>query len=101
MEMVIFIAVAVLGAAAVGFDKGIGAFIGALLSMSSTTVVVNCLESSKTMSSEYGQITIGTLILQDCTVGIMFAVMPLIGKTQDEEFDESNPFRSLESLLDI
>ena len=54
-----------------------GAFIGALLSMSSTSVVVKCLEVTRTTASAYGQITIGTLILQDCMVGLMFALMPV------------------------
>jgi Kef-type K+ transport system membrane component KefB len=54
----------------------IGVFIGALLSMSSTSVVVKCLEVTKATGTVYGQITIGTLILQDCTVGLMFALMP-------------------------
>ena len=54
----------------------LGVFIGALLSMSSTSVVVKCLEVTKATGTVYGQITIGTLILQDCTVGLMFALMP-------------------------
>ncbi len=56
-----------------------GVFIGALLSMSSTSVVIKCLEATKTTNSPYGQITIGTLILQDCSVGLMFALMPAFG----------------------
>jgi hypothetical protein len=53
-----------------------GLFIGALLSMSSTSVVIKCLESTRSTGSAYGQLTIGTLILQDCSVGLMFALMP-------------------------
>ncbi len=37
---------------------------GALLSMSSTAVVVKCLEVMRSSSSAYGQITTGTLLLQ-------------------------------------
>lgn len=87
MEMFVFVAIAVVSASLTGADVGVGAFIGALLSLSSTSVVANCLESSKTTSSHYGQITIGTLILQDCTVGIMFAIMPLMGEHQDDDAD--------------
>ncbi|KAL3332263.1 hypothetical protein AABB24_032717 [Solanum stoloniferum] len=29
----------------------------------------------------YGQVTIGTLILQDCTVGLLFALLPILGGT--------------------
>lgn len=51
-------------AAAAGAPPGQGIFVGALLSMSSTAVVVKCLEVMRTSSSAYGQITVGTLILQ-------------------------------------
>ena len=85
--MLIFVVIAIATASITGADVGIGAFIGALLSLSSTSVVANCLESSKTSTTQYGQITIGTLILQDCTVGIMFAIMPLIGENQDNDTD--------------
>jgi Kef-type K+ transport system membrane component KefB len=47
--------------------------------MSSTSVVVKCLESYRMNGTAFGQITIGTLILQDCSVGIMFALMPALG----------------------
>mmetsp|Transcript_9290 Transcript_9290/g.28306 ORF Transcript_9290/g.28306 Transcript_9290/m.28306 type:complete len:502 (-) Transcript_9290:314-1819(-) len=58
-------------------DAAPGAFVGALLSMSSTSIVVKCLEASKSMFSSYGTITVGTLILQDCWVGLLFALLPL------------------------
>eukprot|EP00210_Caulerpa_lentillifera_P001243 g1199.t1 len=83
IEMGIFITLSTALAYLIGAKIGEGVFIGALLSLSSTCVVANCLETSKTSTTLYGQITIGTLILQDCTVGIMFALMPLIGKHQD------------------
>lgn len=57
-----------------------GVFVGALLSMSSTSVVIKCLEATKMSGTTYGQITLGTLILQDCTVGILFALMPVFGQ---------------------
>ncbi|WIA16636.1 hypothetical protein OEZ85_013299 [Tetradesmus obliquus] len=66
-------------AAAVKSNVPQGIFVGALLSMSSTSVVVKCLEAYHMTGSAYGQITIGTLILQDCSVGLMFALMPAFG----------------------
>eukprot|EP00798_Chlamydomonas_sp_ICE-L_P015158 gene15158-21226_t len=54
-----------------------GVFIGAILSMSSTSVVVKCLEATKSTASAFGNITIGTLILQDMSVGLMFALLPV------------------------
>lgn len=41
-----------------------GAFVGALVAMSSTSIVVKVLTESRTQNSQPGQITIGTLILQ-------------------------------------
>mmetsp|Transcript_16165 Transcript_16165/g.35012 ORF Transcript_16165/g.35012 Transcript_16165/m.35012 type:complete len:704 (+) Transcript_16165:101-2212(+) len=58
-----------------------GVFTGALLSMSSTSVVVKCLEVTRSMNTSYGSITVGTLILQDCTVGLLFALMPVFKPT--------------------
>lgn len=51
-------------AAAVKSNVTQGIFVGALLSMSSTSVVVKCLQAYHMTASAYGQITIGTLILQ-------------------------------------
>ena len=56
-----------------------GIFIGGFLSMSSTTVVVKCLMERDEMSALHGQITLGTLILQDCTIGLLFALLPVLG----------------------
>lgn len=54
-----------------------GAFVGALLAMSSTTIVVKCLESTRSTATLFGQITVGTLITQDMLVGFLFALAPL------------------------
>jgi hypothetical protein len=62
--------------AALGGGAARGAFVGALLSMSSTGVVVKCLEASRTSGSAFGQLTIGTLVLQDVAVGLLFALTP-------------------------
>eukprot|EP00879_Flechtneria_rotunda_P007639 GHRR01008011.1.p1 GENE.GHRR01008011.1~~GHRR01008011.1.p1 ORF type:complete len:773 (+),score=293.49 GHRR01008011.1:254-2572(+) len=77
-------------AAAVESNVTQGVFVGALLSMSSTSVVVKCLEASRTNASAYGQITIGTLILQDCSVGLMFALMPAFGTAAASSEDISS-----------
>lgn len=56
-----------------------GVFVGAFLSMSSTAVVVKFLIERNTNNSLYGQVTIGTLIFQDCAVGLLFALLPVLG----------------------
>ncbi|XP_021275863.1 K(+) efflux antiporter 4 isoform X2 [Herrania umbratica] len=56
-----------------------GVFVGAFLSMSSTAVVLKFLMERNSISALHGQVTIGTLILQDCAVGLLFALLPVLG----------------------
>ncbi|CAN1185554.1 K(+) efflux antiporter 4 [Linum perenne] len=58
-----------------------GVFVGAFLSMSSTAVVLKFLMERNSINTLYGQVTVGTLILQDCTVGLLFALLPVLGGT--------------------
>ncbi|CAH8389254.1 unnamed protein product [Eruca vesicaria subsp. sativa] len=58
-----------------------GIFVGAFLSMSSTAVVLKFLMEKNSISALHGQITVGTLILQDCAVGLLFALLPVLGGT--------------------
>ena len=56
-----------------------GLFIGALVAMSSTSVVVKCLaDAPRSTPSRTGSIVVGTLILQDCAVGLLFAATPAL-----------------------
>ncbi|XP_021800111.1 K(+) efflux antiporter 5-like [Prunus avium] len=56
-----------------------GVFVGSFLSMSSTAVVVKFLGEQNSSSALHGQVTIGTLIFQDCAVGLLFALLPVLG----------------------
>ncbi|XP_010266997.1 PREDICTED: K(+) efflux antiporter 4-like isoform X2 [Nelumbo nucifera] len=58
-----------------------GIFVGAFLSMSSTAVVLKFLMERNSINALHGQVTIGTLILQDCAVGLLFALLPVLGGT--------------------
>mmetsp|Transcript_22266 Transcript_22266/g.48941 ORF Transcript_22266/g.48941 Transcript_22266/m.48941 type:complete len:661 (-) Transcript_22266:274-2256(-) len=60
-----------------------GVFIGAFLSMSSTAVVLKCLQDRNATQKLHGQVIIGTLILQDCIVGLLFALLPVLGSGLD------------------
>ncbi|THF99995.1 hypothetical protein TEA_017533 [Camellia sinensis var. sinensis] len=64
-----------------GGEVSEGVFIGAFLSMSSTAVVLKFLMERNSINALHGQITIGTLILQDCAVGLLFALLPVLGGT--------------------
>ncbi|KAI3458245.1 hypothetical protein Pfo_014908 [Paulownia fortunei] len=56
-----------------------GVFVGCFLSMSSTAVVVKFLVEQNSNNALHGQVTIGTLIFQDCAVGLLFALLPVLG----------------------
>ncbi|KAK6135280.1 hypothetical protein DH2020_030981 [Rehmannia glutinosa] len=56
-----------------------GVFVGCFLSMSSTAVVVKFLVEQNSNNVLHGQVTIGTLIFQDCAVGLLFALLPVLG----------------------
>ncbi|KAF3333394.1 K(+) efflux antiporter 4 isoform X1 [Carex littledalei] len=56
-----------------------GIFVGAFLSMSSTAVVLKFLMEKNGINALHGQVTVGTLILQDCAVGLLFALLPILG----------------------
>ncbi|KAL8109867.1 hypothetical protein AgCh_025818 [Apium graveolens] len=58
-----------------------GVFVGAFLSMSSTAVVLKFLMEKNSVNALHGQVTMGTLILQDCAVGLLFALLPILGGT--------------------
>ncbi|XP_050264253.1 K(+) efflux antiporter 6-like [Quercus robur] len=58
-----------------------GVFVGAFLSMSSTAVVLKFLMEKASTNALHGQVTIGILILQDCCVGLLFALLPVLGGT--------------------
>ncbi|KAJ0030440.1 hypothetical protein Pint_12940 [Pistacia integerrima] len=64
-----------------GVKPSEGIFVGAFLSMSSTAVVLKFLMEKNSSNALHGQVTIGTLILQDCAVGLLFALLPVLGGT--------------------
>ncbi|XP_076934436.1 K(+) efflux antiporter 4-like [Bidens hawaiensis] len=64
-----------------GGEASEGVFVGAFLSMSSTAVVLKFLMEKNSITTLYGQVTVGTLILQDCAVGLLFALLPILGGT--------------------
>jgi len=51
-------------------------FVGCFISMSSTSVVLKSLESTKKQASTAGNAMVGILIFQDLALGVMLAVLP-------------------------
>ncbi|XP_050224315.1 K(+) efflux antiporter 5 [Mercurialis annua] len=79
LQIVIFMFLCGITAVLCGAKLSEGIFVGFFLSMSSTAVVVKFLVERNSSNSLHGQVTIGTLILQDCAVGLLFALLPVLG----------------------
>ncbi|KAG8073285.1 hypothetical protein GUJ93_ZPchr0006g42012 [Zizania palustris] len=79
LQIVLFMFLCGLTAMLCGAKSSEGVFVGAFLSMSSTAVVSKFLVEKGSTNALYGQVTIGTLILQDCAVGLLFALLPVLG----------------------
>ncbi len=55
-----------------------GVFLGAILSLSSTAVVLKCLMERNETETPHGQIMLGILVVQDLALGLMLAVLPTL-----------------------
>ncbi|WOK96984.1 K(+) efflux antiporter 4-like [Canna indica] len=81
LQIALFMCLCGIIASLCGGKTSEGIFVGAFLSMSSTAVVLKFLMERNSINALHGQVTMGTLILQDCTVGLLFAVLPILGGT--------------------
>ncbi|KDP34108.1 hypothetical protein JCGZ_07679 [Jatropha curcas] len=81
LQIVLFMFLCGITAMLCGGKPSDGVFVGAFLSMSSTAVVLKFLMEKNSTNALHGQVTIGTLILQDCAVGLLFALLPVLGGT--------------------
>ncbi|GLT79064.1 hypothetical protein SLA2020_505720 [Shorea laevis] len=79
LQILLFMCLCGITAKLCGGKTSEGVFVGVLLSMSSTAVVLKFLMERNSISALHGQVTIGTLILQDCAVGLLFALLPVLG----------------------
>jgi CPA2 family monovalent cation:H+ antiporter-2 len=55
-----------------------GVFLGAILSLSSTAVVLKCLMERNEAGTPHGQVMLGILVVQDLALGLMLAVLPAL-----------------------
>ncbi|OAY64883.1 K(+) efflux antiporter 4-like isoform X1 [Ananas comosus] len=81
LQIVLFMCLCGVTASLCGGKVSEGIFVGAFLSMSSTAVVLKFLMEKNSINALHGQVTVGTLILQDCAVGLLFALLPILGGT--------------------
>ncbi|KAH0979042.1 hypothetical protein GBA52_006219 [Prunus armeniaca] len=79
LQILTFMFLCAITAVLCGAKLSEGVFVGSFLSMSSTAVVVKFLGERNSSSALHGQVTIGTLIFQDCAVGLLFALLPVLG----------------------
>jgi monovalent cation:H+ antiporter-2, CPA2 family len=61
-----------------------GVFLGAILSLSSTAVVLKSLMESNETATPHGQVMLGILVVQDLALGFMLAVLPALDKPPAE-----------------
>ncbi|XP_009631200.1 K(+) efflux antiporter 4 [Nicotiana tomentosiformis] len=83
LQVMLFMCLCGITASLCGGKSSEGVFVGAFLSMSSTAVVLKFLMEKNSTNALHGQVTIGTLILQDCAVGLLFALLPILGGTSN------------------
>jgi CPA2 family monovalent cation:H+ antiporter-2 len=55
-----------------------GVFLGGILSLSSTAVVLKCLMERNETETPHGQVMLGILVVQDLALGLMIAVLPAL-----------------------
>jgi CPA2 family monovalent cation:H+ antiporter-2 len=61
-----------------------GVFLGAILSLSSTAVVLKCLMERNETETSHGRVMLGLLIVQDLALGLMLAVLPALDRPSEE-----------------
>ncbi|MEQ8537066.1 MAG: cation:proton antiporter [Coleofasciculus sp. D1-CHI-01] len=60
-----------------------GVFLGGILSLSSTAVVLKCLMERNETETSHGQVMLGILVVQDLALGLMLAVLPALDQPTD------------------
>jgi monovalent cation:H+ antiporter-2, CPA2 family len=61
-----------------------GIFLGAILSLSSTAVVLKCLMEANETETQHGQVMLGILVVQDLALGLMLAILPALDQPPAE-----------------
>lgn len=61
-----------------------GVFLGAILSLSSTAVVLKSLMERNEADAPHGQVMLGILVVQDLALGLMLAVLPALDRPVEE-----------------
>lgn len=78
VQIVLTIAAFAVIATALGFPTNIAIFIGFILSLSSTAIVLKILQERASMDSPAGRITLGIMIFQDLSIVPMMLLIPVL-----------------------
>lgn len=86
LQIILTIAITAFVSVSLGWVTTIpeGVFLGELLSLSSTAVVIKALIESNETGTSYGQVMLGILIIQDLALGLMLAVLPALNQPIDQ-----------------
>ncbi len=82
LQIILTISVTALVSVGVGWvsSPAQGVFLGGILSLSSTAVVLKCLMEGNETETPHGQVLLGILVVQDLALGLMLAVLPALDK---------------------
>jgi len=64
-----------------GLPPTSGAFLGSVLAMSSTTMVIKGLMETNEMNTPSGQVQVGILVMQDIALAVMLSVLPVMSSS--------------------
>ena len=86
LQILLTIAVTALISVGIGWVTSIpqGIFLGAVLSLSSTVVVLKCLNENGESETPHAQVMLGILVVQDLAVGLMLAILPTLDHAPSE-----------------
>lgn len=83
----------------IGRPFGESIFLGCLLSMSSTAIVLGILEQKGESASPHGRLSIAILIFQDMVAIPMLLLIPLLGGKEGQDFNLASLLPILKGLL--
>jgi len=86
LQLLLTISLTALVAVTVGWVTTVpqGIFLGELVSLSSTAVVIKALAEQDEMATAHGQVMLGILIVQDLALGLMLAILPALNSPIEE-----------------
>lgn len=86
LQMATTIVITMLVSVAIGWvtSPTQGLFLGCILSLSSTAVVLKCLMERGETETPHGRVMLGILVVQDLALGLMLAVLPALNRPSEE-----------------